>query len=249
MKPFNVQDIRQYFIDALYNEQFVVDKSGVKTLELINANFIANEETIFGPVNYDYVSREIEWYESMSLNVQDIPGKTPVIWEQVADNAGYINSNYGWCIWSPENGSQYDHVKNELTDYPNSRRAIMIYTRPDMWYQYNFDGRSDFMCTNAVQYVIRDNLLHAIVQMRSNDLVYGFRNDRAWQIHVLEKLAGDLEIGVGNLYWNAGSLHVYEKHFDLVRSAEFEPDPDKRDWEYDCVGNKVYKGHFTKLYP
>ena len=40
MKPFNVQDIRQYFIDALNNEQFVVDKSGVKTLELINANFI-----------------------------------------------------------------------------------------------------------------------------------------------------------------------------------------------------------------
>lgn len=212
-----VQDIREYFLDQLKLEKFVIDKTGVKTIELVSANFVADEETIFGPVNYDYVSRELEWYESQSLNVKDIPGKIPVIWEQVADEDGLINSNYGWCIWSTENHHQYHHALLELKKNPESRRAVMIYTRPNMWYDYNKNGRSDFMCTNAVQYVVRDGAVHAIVQMRSNDVVFGYRNDRAWQMHVLEKLAGDLELPVGNIYWNAGSLHVYERHFNLIK--------------------------------
>jgi len=38
-----VKDIRQYFRDALARGEFVTDKTGVKTLELIGASFIANE--------------------------------------------------------------------------------------------------------------------------------------------------------------------------------------------------------------
>jgi len=75
---------------------------------------------------------------------------------------------------------------------------------------------SDFMCTNAVQYLIRDDKLNAIVQMRSNDVVYGYRNDYAWQEHVLKNMAQSLKVDCGNIYWNVGSLHVYERHFNLV---------------------------------
>jgi thymidylate synthase len=212
-----VCDIREYFIEALRNKEFVIDKTGVKTIELVNASFIADEESIFGAVSHSYIERELEWYESQSLSVYDIPGGPPAIWKSVADNAGYINSNYGWCIWSPYNGDQYKHVLEELQNNPNSRRAVMIYTRPEMWYDYNFDGRSDFMCTNSVQYMIRDNRLQTIVQMRSNDVVFGYRNDFAWQKHVSEKLANDLGIDRGAIHWNVGSLHVYEIHFDKVK--------------------------------
>jgi len=211
-----VSNIRQYFIEQHKNENYVVDKTGVKMLEMVGASFIADEPAIFGTVNQDYVEREIAWYESLSLNVNDIPGGPPAIWKQVADPSGYINSNYGWCIWSDQNYEQYEHALKELTDHPYSRRAIMIYTRPEMWHEYNFMGKSDFMCTNAVQYLIRDDKLHAVVQMRSNDVVFGYKNDFAWQKHVLSKLAEDLDILTGNIHWNVGSLHVYERHFGLV---------------------------------
>ena len=92
----------------------------------------------------------------------------------------------------------------------------MIYTRPSMWLDYNKGGRSDFMCTNAVQYLIRDGAVHAVVQMRSNDAWAGFRNDRAWQQHVLEKLAKDLSLPAGTLFWQVGSLHLYEAQYYLV---------------------------------
>jgi thymidylate synthase len=211
-----VTHIRQEFQYLLKNEAFIEDKTGVKMLEIRSASFIADEPSIFGTPNQDYIDRELAWYESQSLNVNDIPGGPPTIWKQVADKHGYINSNYGWCIFSKRNGSQYDNVVKELTAHPYSRRAVMIYTRPKMWEDYNLDGMSDFMCTNAVQYMIRYGRLNAVVQMRSNDVVFGYRNDYAWQKHVLQKLAKDLGVVEGDIYWNAGSLHVYERHFNMV---------------------------------
>lgn len=51
----------------------------------------------------------------------------------------------------------------------------MIYQRPSIWYEYNLDGASDFICTNSVAYYIRDGKLHCSVSMRSNDVVYGYK--------------------------------------------------------------------------
>jgi len=213
-----VQDIRDHFIGELMDSNFVTDKTGVKTIEMIGATFEADESTIFGEVNDEYVERELEWYESMSLYVDDIPGITPAIWQQVADRAGKINSNYGWAIYHKDNGLQYVRVFNELLHLPNSRRAVMIYTRPTMWEDYKRDGMSDFMCTNTVQYMIRNEQLVAIVQMRSNDVVFGYRNDYAWQKHVADTLTADLGLTKEpKIIWHVGSLHVYERHFDKVK--------------------------------
>lgn len=212
-----VQHIREYFIQELESERFITDKTGVKTIEMIGATFEANEPTIFGELNEDYIARELAWYKSKSLYVEDIPGKTPAIWEQVACKYGKINSNYGWAIWHEDNYNQYYNVYQELSQNPNSRRAVMIYTRPNMWLDYNKNGRSDFMCTNAVQYMIRDGVLIAVVQMRSNDVVFGYRNDFAWQDHVVKLLASALGLEQTKIVWHVGNLHVYERHFGMVK--------------------------------
>jgi len=211
-----VADVREWFCDLKRREKFVQDKSGVQMIEVVGATFEADEETIFGPVNHDYVERELQWYKSQSRNVNDIPGGPPAIWKQVATPSGEINSNYGFLVWSEENGQQYDNVLKELRKQETSRRACMIYTRPSIWKEFNRDGMSDFICTNAVQFLIRDGKLNAVVQMRSNDVVFGYRNDFAWQKHVLHSLARDLSIEPGTVIWHAGSLHVYSRHFNLI---------------------------------
>ena len=214
---FNVKDVRKYFIGELQNSRFVTDKTGVKTIEMIGATFEADEPTIFGDLNQDYIDRELAWYKSKSLYVADIPGNTPAIWAQVADKNGKINSNYGYAVWHSDNYNQYMHVCEELKSNPNSRRAVMIYTRPSMWEEYNSNGMSDFMCTNAVQYMIRDDTLTAVVQMRSNDLFFGYRNDFAWQDHVIKMVADTLNIAKTKIIWHVGSLHCYERHFSYIK--------------------------------
>ena len=213
-----VLDIRSMFRRLLFDERFVTDKTGVKTIDIPFAQFVADEPAIFGKPNIEWHERELMWYRSMSLRVDDIPPPIPAIWKQVASQAGFINSNYGWCVWSGGNYRQYESVRDELKLNPESRRAIMIYTRPTMHSEYKIDGMSDFICTNTVQYLLRDDALHAHVCMRSNDAVFGYKGDRFFQSTVLDELCQDLDLPRGKIIWNCGSLHVYERHFDLVRA-------------------------------
>jgi thymidylate synthase len=221
-----VSDIRRYFVEELIQQRFTIDKTGAKTIEIIGASFVADEPAIFGKPNESYIARELAWYESESTNIYDIYGDdrdAPEAWKYAANHVGEINSNYGKLIYSPLYYNQYERALSELVSNADTRRASMIYTRPSIWEEYCDSGKSDFICTNSVTYYVRDNVLECVVQMRSNDVVYGYKNDSAWQKYVLQKLASDLSeltdenIIPGKIIWQVQNLHVYEKHFNLVK--------------------------------
>lgn len=222
LPSIRVEAIRKRLAAAYSHKDFVVDKSGCKMVEIIAAQFFANENTIFSKVDHNYIEREMAWYNSANLNISGLGENPPTEWIKSADVNGFVNSNYGWAVDSVDNFEQFNHVVDELLRNHESRRAVMIYTRPNMWIDYNKDGRSDFMCTNDVQYLIRNNELYSIVNMRSNDAVYGYKNDLAWQKEVMGRVANllsinGLKIELGPIIWNAGSLHVYERHFPLLK--------------------------------
>lgn len=102
-----------YFVFGTIERQVGIENfifKEVYTDVLINVTFEADESIIFGTLNTDYAKNELKWYESQSLNVYDIPDKVPQIWINVSDKDGFINSNYGWCIFSEENKNQFDNV-------------------------------------------------------------------------------------------------------------------------------------------
>ena len=212
-----VKDIRNQIVTDFLQGDWVIDRTGAKTVEVIGATFIADEDYVIRKPAYEYIKRELRWYEMQSLYVDDIPGETPQIWKDISSEEGKINSNYGWCIYSDENGNQYQKVKQELKSNPNSRRATMIYNRPSMHTDFNKNGMNDFMCTYANTFYIRNNRLVSHYIMRSNDAVFGYNNDYAWAKHVQEKLANDLGVEVGELIWTASNFHVYERHFNFIQ--------------------------------
>lgn len=222
INPYTAADIKNMFIAKHMVGDYVIDKTGSKTIELIGANFIAHEPSIFGTPNQDYIKAELAWYESQSTNVHDLyPGRdVPKAWQSTADAHGNINSNYGKLIYSTEFHNQFLNVFKELSANPDSRRATMVYTRPSIWNEFNTNGKSDFICTNAVGYLIRNGVLHVTVQMRSNDIVFGYKNDYAWQLHVAEQLRDHLFLPITDikLHWQVQSLHMYERHFNLLDS-------------------------------
>jgi len=211
----NVQDIRDIF-----KRTDADPESGM--VEIINASFIADEPSIFGVVNDDWNARELRWYMSQSLNVNDLAPPVPTVWQQVASTKGEINSNYGWCVFSAANGYQFHRAIDSLKLNKLSRQAVMIYIRPSMHGDSTHDGMRDFMCTYSTQLMIRGNELHHIVNMRSNDAIFGYKGDYAWQNTVLDFALARLKesypnLVKGNLYWNAGSLHVYPRHVGLIK--------------------------------
>lgn len=215
----NVSDIRNTLQTMYDKEQFITDKTGCKTIQILGASFIADEPTIFGKVNQEYIDAEINWYKLGSTNIHDIDyDPTPAAWQYTADNNGEINSNYGRLINSPLYFNQYNNAKEELQRNSNSRRATMVYTRPSIWEEYQDNGKNDFICTNAVSFYINSlsSQVDCVVQMRSNDAVYGYKNDYAWHKHVLNKLSNDLGYDSGLIYWQVQNLHIYERHFKYL---------------------------------
>ena len=230
------RDIKKEFIAKLSEKEFIQDRSGQKTIEILGASFLADKPAIFGTPNESYIEIEKEWYESQSTNVNWIKEtynrNIPEAWKLAANDFGQINSNYGHLIYANKYYNQYGMVLDELLGNIDGRRATMVYTRPSIWEEYNEDGKNDFICTNAVTYYIRDGKIHCVVQMRSNDVVFGYKNDYAWQLYVLEQLTADYndcylsqaadadyrrEMEVGDIIWQVQNLHVYERHFDLVK--------------------------------
>ena len=224
---YNTEDIKKLLVDKYKNQDFRITKSGVKTVELQNVQFIADKDYILREPNYDYIKREIEWYESQSLNVYDIPGETPTIWKSCADVNGEINSNYGWMIWSKENGSQYNNCIWNLVNDPATRNAVMIYNRPSMHVDATSNHKHDFCCTYAVQCFLNptDNgySLKYIVYQRSQDAIFGYNNDINWHLYVYKLMQKELSeklncpIKSELIECNDGSLHVYERHFKFLQ--------------------------------
>ena len=220
-----VKDIRNYFIDELSDAQngeegiYEIDRTGQKTIEMIAASFLADEPAIFGTPSKEYIKNEIKWYESQSTNIYDInpDAEPPEAWRYSANQNGEINSNYGYLIFSDKYYNQMDKVVKELNTNPDGRRATIIYNRPSIWTEYNENGKNDFICTNAVSYYIRNDELQSVVQMRSNDVVFGYKNDYAWQRYVMDKISKQLGIKSGFMHWQVQNLHVYERHFHLVK--------------------------------
>ena len=227
----SVKDVREFFIGELKDEAFTIDKTGQKTIEMLGANFIASEPSIFGTPNQEYIDAEIKWYESESTNINDIygvDGNPPAAWQYSANDNGEINSNYGHLVFGYKYFQQFHRAFDELWDNPDSRRAQMIYNRPSIWVEFNEGGKNDFICTNAQTFYIRDNILHMVSQMRSNDVVYGYKNDYAWAQYLMDKFVSNWnemaevtgehgEIEKGMLIWQVMNLHVYERHFNLVK--------------------------------
>ena len=155
--------------------------------------------------NKDYAEAEWEWYLSGDPNIKalgDIYGKVPEIWKRMANEAGNVNSNYGWQ-W--ERTSQLDIIIDMLKTTPNTRQAaISIYDAKEI-----SDYTNDTPCTYAVQFTIVNNRLDMCVTMRSNDLWYGFCNDQYQFSKLQEMVSKRLEIETGVYYHFAHNMHLY----------------------------------------
>ena len=166
------------------------------------ANRIQNEERQW---NLKYAEAEWQWYLSGDPNIKalgDIYGKVPEIWKRMADDKGYVNSNYGYQ-W--QRSDQLRKVVADLKENPETRQAaISIYdAKEKAAYQH------DTPCTYAIQFTIVNNRLDMCVTMRSNDLWYGFCNDQYCFSELQRYVAMRIDKEVGEYYHFAHNLHLY----------------------------------------
>ena len=92
---------------SLFNVGFYIEKPWERN--------IANRFPLQRNWKRDYAEAEWQWYLSGDRNIhklEDLYGKVPEIWRHMADEAGNVNSNYGWQ-WKRNNQlDYYKFIKN-----------------------------------------------------------------------------------------------------------------------------------------
>ena len=153
----------------------------------------------------DYAEAEWQWYLTGMPNIKmlgEIYGKIPEIWKRMADENGYVNSNYGYQ-W--ERNDQLERIITDLTYHKDTRQAtISIYDGKEI-----SDYAFDTPCTYAIQFTIVNDRLDMCVTMRSNDLWYGFCNDQYQFSKLQDLMAFRLGIETGIYYHFAHNMHLY----------------------------------------
>jgi thymidylate synthase len=167
----------------------------------------------------DYLRGELKWYLSGSTDVKDI-SKHSSFWNKLADTNGTINSNYGHLALKSKYAgkSQYEWCVDSIKKDLNTRQAIINYNQP----KHKYPGNKDFVCTIAQHFIVRNGKLDSIVFMRSNDLIFGLTYDMPWFCLLQKKIAKELRLPLGSYKHFTTSLHVYEKHWSIMREMSQE---------------------------
>ena len=153
---------------------------------------------------------ELCWYLSGTTDPSMITHWVPNYEKEIetaGPAAGTIRGAYGPRMFGSGRDAQFDTVQRLLADNPTSRRAVIqLFDATDLTGQ----RFKDVPCTTTIQFLCRDEQLHVIVTMRSNDAYVGLPLDVFTFTMLQELMAGELGVGVGRYIHTVGSLHIYE---------------------------------------
>lgn len=172
-------------------------------------------------MSFRYLAGELAFYFSMSDEL-DFISRYSKFWNKCSDDGETVNSCYGKKLMSrflyddqPFNGSQIGYAIKQLEKDKDSRKAISLIYTP-----VNTDlDTKDNPCTMYLQFMIRNNELNLVVNMRSNDIWFGLPYDLAFFTIMQELVFTELkksvypDLELGKYFHNAGSFHLYEKDF------------------------------------
>lgn len=211
---------REYYsADAAFKELYSyinsLEVSPNGTKKLYNVSLLIKHPLInhithkFRGWNSKYAEREWKWYLSGNRSVEQIKKFAP-IWDKMHNGDNLVNSNYGYQ-WN--RNSQLKHVLMQLSSNPNSRQAFITIFDGKEKSEYEFDTP----CTNTIGFVVEHNKLCMTVNMRSNDLWFGFCNDQYCFSKLQQMVATVLQLECGWYHHHATDMHLYEQHFDMLK--------------------------------
>lgn len=232
-------DFQSAYLGQLRNVLFHGQEVNVRGLQC--KEIVANKFAIFDPRDrllsipsrdkkmHKYIFGELLWYLSGCDKVEFI-SKYSKFWKPLSDDGVHNNSAYGKYIFGslPVKGcgvnyvtdpnadyyscsSQWEWVKSKLKEDPSTRQAV-IHIKPIQMYD-----TKDYVCTMYLQFLIRNDKLDLIVNMRSNDLMFGTTYDVFMFTFLQELMAKELGIPVGIYYHFTGSMHIYDRDYDTVK--------------------------------
>jgi thymidylate synthase len=114
-----------------------------------------------------------------------------------------------------EHGSPLSHVIKRLTEDRYSRRALLpLYYLNDLT-----DDSSDCPCFGSLHFLVRDERLTLIVNMRSQSMLMVFPYDSFALSLIQECVSLELGLEPGPLYYSSNSEHIYDDESSILEQV------------------------------
>lgn len=223
----NIAESFSYILEDIWNDpDYVVSPGGKEIKEIRDCAIEINEPlnniytNPFRSSPLKYIAAEILFYFAGTNDPTFIENYAS-LWKNIHNDDGTINSAYGYLLFNEKNEhglTQYQWVIESLKKDKDSRQAFMHFNKP----HHQFQNNKDQVCTLNAVFHIRNNKLLMTINMRSNDVIYGFMTDWAFfsilQHHVYMHLKEYYpELEMGSYTHISHSMHLYEKHYKLVK--------------------------------
>lgn len=200
---------RSHVKDILMQQNDSVNPRGMPTLETIGKSITIPMETPIllckiRKLNYGFMFGEASWILSGSNDLLRIEPFMKRI-GNYSDNGRTLSGAYG-----PHVIKQLPYVARTIRADRSTRQGVLT-----IW-QERPELSKDIPCTVSMQFMIRDDKLHTIVNMRSSDAYLGLPYDLFVFSCITAKLRdiiGISGIKLGNLTVFAGSSHVYNRNY------------------------------------
>jgi thymidylate synthase len=184
---------------ALFNEVFTLANPSDKVINTPERKF-----------NTDYAEYEWNWYLKGDRDASEIAERAKIWKQMMVEGTTEVNSNYGY-FWNKN--YQLSRVVQELKTNKETRRAIVVHYDINELDRY----KHDTPCNDVLNFYIKDDKLHLTVFARSIDLVFGFCNDQYTFAKLMEMVAFQLDIPVGEMHWMVTNLHIYPRHYNMLK--------------------------------
>jgi thymidylate synthase len=149
---------------------------------------------------------EFLWYLSRDNKLDFIRYYIPD-YENETEDGETIYGGYGPRIFRQRDQDQMQNAITLLKTNPTSRRAVIqLFNAEDIERRH-----TEIPCTCSLQFLVRQNSLHMLTTMRSNDAYLGLPHDIFCFTMLQEVMARTLGVGLGPYKHFVGSLHLYDR--------------------------------------
>lgn len=156
---------------------------------------------------------EFLWYLSGDTRLDFIDYYVPGRFQEESDDQVTVRSGYGDRLRGWRGFNQIENVIKVLTDSRTSRRAVIqLFDASDIVERF-----ASIPCTCTLQFLVRGERLHLFVTMRSNDAFIGLPHDIFAFTMLQELIARSVGLAAGEYKHCVGSLHLYERDFDVAQ--------------------------------
>lgn len=215
----NISEVWYWLLNLLIRDGLDATPRGLPTKEILNMtltiknglnNIIAIPKR---DINYRFMVAEWLWILGGIEEVAYL-SKYNSFMKTYSDDGIILRGAYG-----PRLNPQMPYVVKALEER-DSRQAVATIWSPSP------TTSKDIPCTIALQWFLRDDLLHTTITMRSSDAWKGIPYDYFSFSQITNCLASVIDVEVGSITMNLGSSHLYQEDYKLANEVIVEAKTD-----------------------